>query len=74
MLAFNITASSLELANSGAIIPAKSSVYTTGFTDQRVSFLLCSGVRELNPFATHVSIFVSQAGLEPGLTREVRPQ
>jgi hypothetical protein len=34
--------------------------------------LLCSGARELNPFATHIIIFVSQAGLEPGLTREVR--
>jgi hypothetical protein len=39
MLAFNITALSLELANSGAIIPAESSVQTTGFPNQRVSCL-----------------------------------
>jgi hypothetical protein len=74
MLAFNITASSLELANSVAIIPAESSVQTTGFprSEGFLSFL-CSGVRESNPFATHtLLLFVSQAGLEPGLTREVR--
>jgi hypothetical protein len=40
MLAFNITVSSLELAKSGAIFPADSSVQTTGFPSQRVSFLL----------------------------------
>jgi hypothetical protein len=74
MLAFNVSASSLELANSGAVIPAKSSVYSTGFPDQRVSLLLCGGVRELNPFAARVLFFVPQAGLEPGLTREVRSQ
>jgi sulfite exporter TauE/SafE len=37
MLAFNITASSLELANSVAINPVESSVQSTGFPDQRVS-------------------------------------
>jgi hypothetical protein len=40
MLAFSIAASSLELANSVAIIPAESSVQTTSFPEQRVSFHL----------------------------------
>jgi hypothetical protein len=48
MLAFNITASRLELSSSEAINPVESSVSPP--------VLLCSGVRELNPFSTHIII------------------
>jgi hypothetical protein len=73
MLAFNITASSLELANSVAIIPAESSVQTTGFprSEGFLSFCVVGwGSRTLFPHT--LLFFFSQSGLEAGLTREVR--
>jgi hypothetical protein len=63
MLAFSITASSLELANSGAIFPADSSISTTSYPVQRVSFVLYSGMRAWNP-PPHTFLFVEFPGLD----------
>jgi hypothetical protein len=56
MLAFSITAVSLEPTNSGAIIPAEGSVGPPVSAIRGFPVLLSSGVRELNPFATHIII------------------
>ena len=59
IIIFSITVSSLELVNSGAMLPADSSVFeTTAFPLHRVSVLLCSGVRDSNP-SPH-TLFFSQ--------------
>jgi hypothetical protein len=72
MLAFSITASSLELGNGGAITLLKALFRPPVSAIGGFASFLSSGVRELNPFATHTLLLsVSQAGLEPGLTREL---
>jgi hypothetical protein len=60
-MTFNIAVSSLELVNSAAMFPADSSVFEiTASPRHRVSVLLCSGGEGLEPFATHIIIFVKE--------------
>jgi hypothetical protein len=74
MLAFSITTSSLELVNSGAIYTADRSVLITGSPDKMASVHFVWWEEGVEPFATHIiTVRLSQAGLEPGLPREIGP-